>query len=173
MRICEIKGCENKHLAKGLCSKHYVKVHNHSLYHVWLNMRTRCNNPNYYAYHRYGGRGIRVCKRWNNFALFLADMGDRPEGYTLERINNNIGYNPKNCKWATMAEQCMNRGIRKDNRSGYTGVSYAKDRNKWRVEYRGNRIGQFATRREAIKVRQELENKQSFNENMLDTITLS
>jgi hypothetical protein len=129
-------------------------------------MRTRCNNPNYYAYHRYGGRGIKVCERWDDFALFVKDIGERPTGMTLDRIDNDGNYEPSNCRWATMYIQSMNRGLRKDNRSGCPGVSYAKDRNKWIAEYRGKKIGQFSTREEAIKIRKQVENKQDFNDSL-------
>ena len=59
-------------------------------------------------FHIYGGRGISICRRWNNFRLFLKDMGEKPEGMSLDRINNNKGYGPRNCRWATPAEQSRN-----------------------------------------------------------------
>jgi len=81
-----------------------------SEYSVWTNMKTRCNNKNNDAYSRYGGRGITVCDGWNkDFMNFYMDMGDRPEGLTLERINNDKGYSKDNCKWATAKEQANNR----------------------------------------------------------------
>lgn len=71
-------------------------------------MWTRCTNPNVKSYKDYGGRGIRVCKRWEKFEHFLADMGERPEGKTLDRKNVNGNYTPANCKWATRKEQAVN-----------------------------------------------------------------
>ena len=81
-------------------------------YRKWSSMIRRCNSPKYHNYHYYGGRGITVCERWTGkggYAAFVADMGEPPEGLTLERINNNKGYSPDNCKWATWHEQAMNK----------------------------------------------------------------
>ena len=76
-------------------------------------MKERCRNKNNSLYHRYGGRGIAVCSRWleykTGFANFLSDMGERPEGFSLERINNNGNYEPSNCKWASRKEQQRNQ----------------------------------------------------------------
>lgn len=72
-------------------------------------MRQRCNNPNSKVYVHYGGRGIKVCKRWQRFENFHQDMGDVPLGLTLERVDNNKGYSAGNCVWATQQDQVRNK----------------------------------------------------------------
>lgn len=72
-------------------------------------MRQRCNNPKNPKYKDYGGRGVKVCERWNDFALFLEDMGERPTGYSIDRKDVNGNYEPNNCRWATAKEQRANQ----------------------------------------------------------------
>jgi hypothetical protein len=88
------------------------KTHGYSktkTYYVWWFMIQRCHNENVPCFERYGGRGIYVSQRWIKFENFLADMGPKPEGLTLERIDNDGPYSRKNCKWATNAEQQLNK----------------------------------------------------------------
>ena len=77
-------------------------------YSIWRNMVSRCAYPSHSAYPRYGGSGIRVCKRWRRFQGFYEDMGDPPKGHTIDRLDNSLGYFKENCRWATVKEQNNN-----------------------------------------------------------------
>lgn len=76
---------------------------------VWENMKARCDNPNFTAYEHYGKRGITYCAEWKSFMAFYRDMGPCPTGYTLDRINNNLGYSKENCRWTSQLVQQNNR----------------------------------------------------------------
>jgi len=78
-------------------------------YATWTSMRSRCRNPNAAGYPNYGGRGIKICPQWDTFEGFLADMGVRPAGMSLDRVDVNGDYTPENCRWATHTQQMRNR----------------------------------------------------------------
>ena len=86
------------------------------IYKAWKAMKQRCNNQKSCRYNRYGGRGIKVCKAWrNSFEAFYADMGARPKGLTIDRIDNDGNYELSNCKWSTPKQQANNRVTTKKN----------------------------------------------------------
>lgn len=84
--------------------KSRTKIHG-----IWTSMLARCTNPKHVAYNRYGGRGIEVCERWRTFANFYADMGEPPEGKTIDRIDNDGDYTPENTRWTDLKTQNRNR----------------------------------------------------------------
>lgn len=119
----------------------------------------RCEQPSDHNYSNYGERGITVCDRWvghrDAFWNFVNDMGPRPEGFTLDRINNDGNYEPDNCRWADGSTQTINRGMLKSNTSNYRGVSLKKSTGRWQAKIRFHNkqkhIGYFTTVEEAAK----------------------
>lgn len=125
-RKCSVEKCDNRSTHKGMCNKHYRRFirtglteifqrqrHGLSLsaeYSVWMNMNQRCNNEKTSGYKNYGGRGIKVCKEWeNSFLCFFNDMGRKPEGKDIDRIDNEKGYSKDNCRWVNRDENNQNR----------------------------------------------------------------
>lgn len=108
-------GCIQKKMASDLCRKLRLK-HGHSMvvkrtrtYESWISMISRCNNNNHKYYHCYGGRGIKVCERWNRFENFLEDMKESPPRFQIDRIDNNGDYCKENCRWVTSKVNNRNR----------------------------------------------------------------
>ena len=130
----------------------------HELYGAWKTMRARCNNPNFPKYKDYGARGIKVCDRWDNFANFLADVGEKPSPkHSIDRIDNNKDYEPSNVRWATPHQQ----GSNKRNNSETVGVIWDRRKNLWNAALRVN--GQkvlhkyFKLKDDAIEARKQAE----------------
>jgi hypothetical protein len=128
-------------------------------YYAWGDMKARCLNDRHKAYPRYGGRGISVCDRWLSFENFLEDMGPCPPGLTLERGDNDKGYEPSNCRWATRTDQSRNRRLMRNNPSGINGVR--PFHGKWRayigIEGDVMHLGTFDTKEAAAERRAQVE----------------
>lgn len=175
---CKIEGCDNEIQCKYLCKTHYMRHYrrlhgvsestgvrdgrsSHPLKPTWECMMARCYKIQNPAYSNYGGRGIKVCDEWSDkvtgFWRFVEDMGERPIKHTLDRIDNNKGYSPSNCRWATKHEQQANMrsnadvvGVSKIKKGGWSGYLYI-DNHVYAKS--------FPSKEEAIQYRKHLEKK--------------
>jgi len=136
--------------------KHGLK--HHKLYGIWLAIKKRCYCENFAQYQNYGGRGIKVCRKWrNNPKIFYnwAITHGWKEGLTIDRINNDLGYRPSNCRFVTRIINNKNKGTYKNNTSGYKGVVFHKASNKYTAQpiIKGKRkyLGLFNTAEEAAE----------------------
>lgn len=137
----------------------------------WRGILHRCKNPSASHYENYGGRGIEVCEKWkgeNGFINFYdwAMENGYSDDLTLDRIDNDKGYSPDNCRWVTHMENCHNRGVRKDSVTGCAGVNPRENKNGTVVyrayittNYKRTYLGKFDTLEEAVSARKEAEAK--------------
>ena len=102
---CRSCGCLQLELARAQFTH---RMSRSKIYHIWASMIQRCENPKNPRFKDYGGRGIKVCKKWHSFENFYEDVGDKPENRSLDRSDNDGNYQPENCKWSTSKEQAQN-----------------------------------------------------------------
>ncbi len=154
-------GCLSKEIAKKTHTTHGMS--RTPEYNSWDSMVQRCNNPNNDNYNNYGGRGISVCKKWLTFTNFLNDMGKRPKGLTIDRINTNGKYCKNNCRWATKSTQSRNSRLDKRNKTGVNGIFWSNRLQKHiasiRVNNKSKHIGCYETIEEASIARKKAEQK--------------
>lgn len=158
-------GCLNREITSERSTTHgHSKGFQSATYQSWASMKKRCLDPSQHNYVMYGGAGIDVCSSWvDSFESFLKDMGERPEGTSLDRIDVTKGYYPDNCRWADPNVQAYNQKQQSNNTSGRTGVYFREDRRNtpWQasISVGGKLIalGAFNSYDEACKAREEAE----------------
>lgn len=145
------------------------------IYRTWERIKYRCSSENHKQYADYGGRGITVCDRWlNSFENFYVDMGDRPEGMTLDRIDNDKGYSPENCQWASRRQQQLNR--RPKSNTGISGISWSDKHSKFVVQNsvgdKKHFIGRFDTLNKAVVALIEFRTELAVTEARIDELDI-
>lgn len=146
---------------KGMPNIKYIgSTNKHKLFSTFHQMHGRCANPSLANYKYYGGRGIKVCERWScpeGFLNFISDMGERPTGYQIDRLDVNGDYEPDNCRWVTKYQQMANTRATKY----IAGVNWMPAKNKFRARIKVNRkeipLGWHSTLAEAVRARKEAE----------------
>lgn len=173
--VCGVESCRKDVATGGYCNSHYLRNRRHGnplgggafrvrdgkqqhpLFNTWAMMMSRCRDAYAENYEYYGGRGIRVEERWHDFWKFAEDVCERPEGCTLDRIDNDGHYGPENFRWAPRSVQMKNTRMRRDNKSGHRGVTWDNSRKRWRVYTGGGKtreeLGYYTSLEEAAKVR--------------------
>jgi hypothetical protein len=136
------------------------KLSNHKLYGTWRQMVQRCYNIKAKSYANYGGRGITVCMEWQdikNFIEWAEETHPNIEGMSLDRIDNDKGYSPENCRWVDKITQATNQSMKKNNTSGFTGVSWYNKDKRWVVGIMVNNVkislGSYINIQEAVTAR--------------------